>query len=110
MFKKCAVLMTLVVASSGCSNAEEKIWNESEVVDALNLSQGSMGVGFSFVSKDGVECNVAAVLTTKTAVELYRKAGDVVASNPSGAAGVKIVTKESRHCLESAEAALSSLE
>ena len=73
-------------------------YTKQDVIDALDLQvdedydgtpdrpaqEGDLGM----VTPDG-ECDVSVVLNSKQEVELYAGAGDAVATNPAGNAGVK---------------------
>lgn len=119
------VLAAVVMVASGCSGtitidfgspsgsterSETQVWNESEVVDAVGLRKNDRGSGWTFSADSGRFCDVAVVMTNKSQVDLYVNAGDVVATNPSGTAGVKIVDAESRSCLDTAEKRLRDLD
>lgn len=91
------------------SASKQKVWNESEIVKALDIRPRSKGTGLEFTTSEGLVCGVAAVLKTGGAVRLYESAGDVVASNPSKTAGIKIVASQARDCLEAAESMLADL-
>lgn len=86
-----------------------KIWNQSEIIKALNLEKNSSGMSWKFIMSNGTQCDVAVIMTTKGSVALYYNAGDVVATNPDKTAGVKITAAETRDCLNAAQKLLSSL-
>lgn len=86
-----------------------KIWNASEIAEALRLEVAPRG-SRQFTTDEGVVCGVATLLTTSGAVRLYTSAGDVVATNPSKTAGAKIVAPEARDCLKAAERRLKLLD
>lgn len=88
---------------------EDKTWNQSDVISALNL-QGAESGGHVFTIDGDIECKVSAIMTSRSAVEMYVNAGDAIASNSSKTAGVKITATETKSCLEAAEAMLADLE
>lgn len=104
--------LVLAVLGAGVSSgvaAQQQVWNESEVVEALGLQRTKSGLSHFFTTGDGVECAVAVVMTTGGAVRMYESAGDVVATNPGKTAGVKISARETRTCLEAATKLLEKL-
>lgn len=100
----------------GCGNDDVKpaatagkVWNESEIAEAVGIKTREDGVSKYFVTAAGVECDAPAVMKTAQAVQMYKKAGDAVATNPEETAGVKIVAGEQRACLEEASRLLKKL-
>ncbi len=107
-------LFSMVLAGCGNDDTEPvatagKVWNESEVVEAVGIKVRENGIGKYFVTAEGVECDTPAVMKTAQAVQMYKKAGDAVATNPEETAGVKIVAGEQRACLEEASRLLEKL-
>jgi hypothetical protein len=86
------------------------IWNKSDVIKALGLEQTPRRTALHFMAERNVQCDVSAVMTTASAVKMYESAGDTIAANPSKTAGVKIVAKERKTCLEAAQKLLETLE
>lgn len=117
MGMKAALLVGLFsIALAGCGNDDVKpaatagkVWNESEIAEAVGIKARENGVGKYFVTAEGVECDAPAVMKTAQAVQMYKKAGDAVATNPEETAGVKIVAREQRACLEEASRLLEKL-
>ena len=64
-------------------------------------------------STEDFGCDVPVIMTTKQGVETYESAGDTVAKNPSGTAGIKIVGEDGaseKKCKEEATEALKTLD
>ncbi|QFY77824.1 hypothetical protein DUD43_09085 [Alcaligenes faecalis] len=104
------------MALAGCGNDDTepvatagKVWNESEVVEAVGIKVRENGIGKYFVTAEGVECDAPTIMKTAQAVQMYKKSGDTVATNLAGTAGVKIVAHEQRACLEDANRLLEKL-
>lgn len=68
-------------------------FDASEIANYLHLKNDT------YTAPNGQQCDVAVVLTSADEVEMYADAGDAVAMNPSGTAGVKVVDPESATCL-----------
>ena len=64
----------------------------------------------TWTTADGAECDLPIFLTTAQEVDLYAGAGDTVATNPAGTAGVKIVGGEQATCLDELTEALADFE
>jgi hypothetical protein len=87
-----AVLFLAIVAIAGCGGGAARVYDQSQVIAAAKL----IGSG-PWHTQQG--CEVAVVMTNKAQVKLYKDAGDVVATNPSETAGVKIVGTNEATCL-----------
>ena len=96
------------VMNGPMASASSKVWDQSEIVQALDIKAQPNGANW-FMTKNGTKCNVAVALTTSSAVNMYASAGDAVATNPDKSAGVKIVSPETKTCLEAAEKLLENL-
>lgn len=118
VIKTLAAAACLVLAgcsdSGGSSEAKEveqgRIWDKSEVVEAVGLSQDEGRMWWHFTTEGGVRCDVAVIMTTSNAVELYASAGDAVATNADRTAGLKITAAETKTCLEAANKLMSALD
>lgn len=87
-----AVLAGLALTVAACSSAASSttvVHKESDVVSFLHLT-GSDNTDWTYAADDGTTCDVVAILTTKVAVQLYTRAGDIVAVNKSGNVGLKV--------------------
>lgn len=102
-----ALLLALVLPAS--AESQRKVWNEAEIAQAVGIKTRPNGLGRYFMIDNEVDCGVAAVMKTEAAVRLYETSGDVVATNPSKTAGIKIMAKESRACLEAATRRMETL-
>lgn len=115
MARRVFVLGCLILLLTACGGSDSKepadtVWNESEIVDHLGLVQNRGGMSWTYRTDDGTRCNIAIVLTSASQVRLYKGAGDTVATTPGETAGVKIVDRERKTCLESITDALEDLE
>lgn len=117
--KKCILLLSVIATSvlfAGCNDAKQggaelsRVWDRSEIVETLGLSQSKSGAQWHFTTENGIKCNVAVVMTTSNAVELYASAGDTVAANTGRTAGLKIVSAETSACLDAGNKLMSMLE
>ena len=103
----------ILVLSAGCIGEDEDpkptTWNEREIVNHMDLTPSSSGLSWTFRTDNGTTCNVAVVMTNANQVALYKNAGDTVATNEDGTAGVKITGGESRTCSDAAENLLKDL-
>jgi len=82
-----------------------RVYDEADLIDHLD-AKGSMD---SYVNFDGTRCEVAVYLTSAGMVSLYADAGDVVATNPTRTAGVKVVSDNQATCHELFTEALADL-
>jgi hypothetical protein len=73
-----------------------RVWNESEVLKLAGIETKDNGLTYQLVAHPG--CTAAVVMTTANGVETYRSAGDTVATNPDGTAGVKVTAAETQTC------------
>lgn len=120
VIKTLAAAACLVLAgcsdSGGSSEAKEveqgRIWDKSEVVEAVGLVEDNQGgwTSWHFTTIGGVKCKVAVIMTTGNAVELYASAGDAVATNADRTAGLKITAAETKTCLKAANELMSALD
>jgi hypothetical protein len=84
-----ALLVLAAVCLAGCgttstaSNTEP--WTEQQVTEAAGLTSDSDGL--SWQTPTG--CSVAVIMKSQAEVDTYTSAGDSVATNPDGTAGVK---------------------
>jgi hypothetical protein len=104
------VALCLVGCSDGESGTDGAILNppaytQQEIADAALLT--SQDGGISYVSPGG--CQVAVILDSPEAVQLYVDAGDTVVTNPAGTVGLKIVGGPPG-CLEAMAQNLKALE
>ena len=84
-------------ANETTATASEPVLHDaSEIVEHLGMTGDD--IAYTYTSDDGQECNVAVVLTSASDVQTYEGAGDVVAKNPDGTVGVKIVDEEEKTC------------
>lgn len=79
------------------------VHDESDVRAHIGLDES----GF-VTTPEGVECEAAVVMTNGNQVSMYADAGDVVATNPDGTAGVKVIAAEQATCLDFFTEALST--
>ena len=82
------------------------VYDESQIGKHLGLLEDDQGL---FYQTDEVDCSIAVIMTSASMVDMYVEAGDAVATNPEGTAGVKIVTPETATCLTVLNAALADL-
>lgn len=82
--------------------ANEAKYDEADVLHAVGANENGR-----LTLDDGTVCEIAAVLTSKSQIEMYVNAGDAVVGNASMTAGAKVVG--SRKCLEGVGARLVSL-
>lgn len=105
-------LTVLVVGLPAGAQAQQRVWNESEVVEALGIKERKSRYGNTisyFLTDQGKECETGVVLTTGSGIRMYKKIDDAVAVNPDGTAGVAILSRETRTCLEAATKLLEKL-
>jgi hypothetical protein len=96
-------------SSDTSAGGESKIHDESEIVEHLGLVDDGGG-SYTYTTPDGVSCGIAVVLTKYNEVSMYRDAGDTVAENSSGTAGVKIIAAEEATCKDALDNALTDFE
>lgn len=119
-----ALVLAVTLLVAGCSSAEEtgardsaggdaqpRLFNESEIVEHLGLVDDGTGTeSYVYRGPGQVVCDVYVVLASSQAVELYANAGDNVASNSIGSAGVKFGGAELADCQEALTAAMADLD
>ena len=125
--KTAAAVVMLTLAVAGCSEGEpepeadvatppadsaaafpEDRWTEQEIVNAVGLRED--GGWYYYDAADGLECEIAVVMTSANMVAMYADAGDLVATNPDQTAGVKIgATDDDRACHSALTTAFASL-
>jgi hypothetical protein len=103
----CAVLVATAVAGCGggekaatsppASAASPRVWDESQVLRLAGIE--AVDDGLSYRLKAHPDCTAAVVMTTAAGVRTHASAGDTVATNPDGSAGVKVVAAEAATCL-----------
>lgn len=72
--------------------AEEPfVWQEAEIARHLGLSTAEDGSASTYVLADGAVCEIGRVLTSAMAVRLHQQRGDLVATNPTESAGVRVI-------------------
>lgn len=80
-------------STSGGSGSSAKVSRaaptEQQIIDGLKLTTDDNGL--TYKSPEG--CEVAQVMSGAGTVETYRSAGDTVATNRDGTAGVKLVAQ-----------------
>jgi hypothetical protein len=103
--------MILALAAAGCGGAatnpagndspavvhNQNTWTKQDVIDALDLyipktsspeiDAWNQANGLGYQTPSGI--SIAVILTSKAQVQMYAGAGDPVATNPAGDAGVK---------------------
>ena len=94
------------VAEPTVTAARPVAYDEADVVDHLGLTENPSGLSWTWSSASG-SCEVAVVLTTANAVALYADAGDIVATNSDGTAGVKITGDRKSTCRDEMDEALA---
>ena len=111
-----AALTTAVLILAACGGSSgSKVWNETEIVSALDLVKpagDTNPASWDFTAPSGLVCHLFGIQTSKQEVDLYRSAGDPVATNPDGTAGVKVnisQTGEVRACLDALTEAMKQL-
>lgn len=82
-------------------------YSERDVRRHLGLVDDS---GLVFYRADGLDCEVAVVLTSPQQVSTYADAGDVVATDPQQRVGVKLVAEPQRPCFDAVTAALADFD
>lgn len=102
-----AVVLVGGCRGSGGGSAAPRVWDQSQIVHHLGLHEDAGS--WTVTVAGGVTCDVAVVLTDAGQVNQYRAAGDIVAINPSGTAGVKIVTAQEATCLRELTSRLATL-
>lgn len=111
-----AIGIIVVIALSGCGDNDQRggsgngdssiVHNESDVLEHINGTSHDDGLYYT-ADVDGVTCEMAVILTSASAVDLYESSGDTVATNNDGTAGVKITDSEKDTCLEVLNEALA---
>jgi hypothetical protein len=87
----CALILAACGSSgSSASGGGDQIrnadpWTEEQVAAAAHLTADEDGLAWTTPSG----CSVAVILVSRANVDLYAGAGDPVATNPDGTAGVK---------------------
>ncbi|MDN4162935.1 hypothetical protein [Nocardioides abyssi] len=122
MKKMIAALAVMAMFATGCSNgsadntrtaevststAAPVQYDESAIVKHIGAVESDFGSWF-ITTDNLVECEIAVILTTEVEVSTYADAGDNVATNPDGTAGVKIVAPEGATCNEELTKRLST--
>lgn len=74
------------------TQAAPVVYNESDILDWIGAKNSV------YTTPDGVKCEIAVVMTNREMVSMYADAGDVVAPNADGTAGVKITSPEAATC------------
>jgi len=103
-------------AACGGSEGSDRVWDESEVVAALGLTKPageSNPAVWEFRTDSGIVCPIFGIQTSEPEVDLYKAAGDPIATNPDGSAGVKVNTSrtgEVATCLDALTEAMTVLE
>lgn len=113
IFKKSLLALTAITVMLGtaCGGGEETapvgepvIYDASQIVEAIGLDEDNY-----VETPEGVRCEAAAILTSPEMVAMYADAGDTVATNPDGTAGVKNVSSETATCQTFFEEKLATL-
>lgn len=114
-----AITATLLAGCGGSESAEPKSaaqdtnaptirnaprWDEQQVISAAGLVTDDGGINYHTNACD----QIAVVLTSKNAVDLYAGAGDTVVTNPDGTAGVKVISAD-KTCLSELQRNLAQL-
>lgn len=117
-----ALTFALLLTLSGCGesditgpatsdDAQPRLYDESEIVEHLGLVDDGSGTdSYIYRGPGQIECNIPVVLKSSDEVALYANAGDNVASNSIGSAGVKFNGDELASCQEALTEALADLE
>ena len=84
---------------------EPVIYDASQIAEVIGLDANNY-----VTTPDGVKCEAAVILTSPQHVAMYADAGDTVATNPAGTAGVKNVSSEKATCQSFFEEKLADLE
>ena len=106
-------LAALALVLSGCSgsdddaNADSPESSGNTIADHMDLQQASDDSTWTFETADGETCTVELLLDTPIKVQEHENAGDVVAVNPAGSAGVKLPADVSDSCHDTAIELLS---
>lgn len=95
--------------SSEGEATENVQYDESAIVEHLNLKDDGTDTESYIFTEGAAECPVSVILTDPSMVSLYADAGDNVATNPDASAGVKIVADEGSTCKKLITAALEDL-
>lgn len=84
-------------ASGGADDAPV-LYDNSEIIEHIGFED--TGSGFAETELEGGETCEVLILTGAESLALYADAGDVVASNPDGTVGGKIISTAERSCFE----------
>jgi len=114
----CAVLLAAAVAGCGggekaatsppASAASPRVWDESQVLRLAGIEP--VDDGLSYRLKAHPDCTAAVIMVTAGQVQTYSGAGDTVATNPDGSAGVKVTAAEAATCLRLFTVALRAVQ
>jgi hypothetical protein len=116
-----AALIGLLIVMSGCGSERggtsgstqapkpisDRVWDESQVLRLAGIETNDDGISYRLTAHP--ECTAAVVMVSANSVETYRSAGDTVATNPDGTAGVKVTAAELQTCLQRFTEALSAV-
>ena len=108
----CAAAVLLV---GGCSSSDGEEQGEtgdtgSTIAQHMGLQQAGYDTNWTFLTADGETCTVEILLDTPLKVQDHENAGDVVAVNTAGSAGVKLPADVSDNCHDTAIDLLSDFE
>lgn len=105
----CAVLLAAAVAGCGGGDkaatstaapraaASVRVWDESQVLRLAGIEAVDNEISYRLRAHPA--CTAAVVMVTAGQVQTYAGAGDTVATNPDGSAGVKVTAAERATCL-----------
>ncbi len=120
-----AMTAVSLLALAGCGRDEEKsstptkesspearAYSEAEIMEAGGIVEDAeSATAGEWTNESG--CGIAVILVNESMVKLYGDAGDTLATNPSGTAGVKVVDgadgTDRDACVEELEAAFEKL-
>lgn len=108
---RCIAASVAAMALTSCGGgdgASARVWDESEVLRLAGIE--SVDGGAVYRLKSAPDCQAAVVMTNKGTVDLYADAGDTVAKNPTGTAGVKVTSAEEATCAAAFTEALQAVE
>lgn len=110
-----ALVLVLLTACGGGSDGPGRVWDESSVVSSLGLTkpEGSANPAeWQYRTPTGMLCPIFGIQTSRKEVDLYKEAGDPIATNPDGSVGLKVNTSQTGEvaaCLEALTEAMASL-
>ena len=118
---KAAVLLVLAVAVAGCGSGNDsgssetstaapvvRSWDESQVLRLAGIEKAANRISYRLAAHPS--CTAAVVMVTAGQVQTYASAGDSVATNPDGTAGVKVTAAERATCMRLFTRALQAVQ